>query len=190
MLIILFFQLLRASRLKALYFSLISAKSVCAVALLLVAYVQPLAYAQQVPAPIILDAQTKRINIDATSEYWVDDSGTASVVEVDARQRGAAIFKPRAGAERQNLNGKALWIRFDARIAAPNSHWFLELAQSSADDVSLHWRDANSQWVALRAGDVVPRAQWPVLDRFPMFQLGVWAAEGLLTTASTPGPSR
>jgi two-component system, sensor histidine kinase LadS len=172
MLVIPFFQLFRASRLKALYLSLILAKSVCAAALLLVACIQPLAYAQQLPQPIILDAQTKRINIDADSGYWVDESGTASVVEVDARQRAATLFKPRAGAEKQNLNGKALWIRFDARIVAPNSHWFLELAQSSADDVSLHWRDANSQWVALRAGDVVPRAQWPVLDRFPMFQLG------------------
>ncbi len=165
-------QLCRASLFKARYFLLITAKNVCAVALLLAAFVHPVAYAQQALQPIVLDAHTKRLNIDGASRYWVDDSGTASAEEVDARQRSVGIFKPRAGAERQNLNGKALWIRFDARIAAPNSHWFLELAQSSADDVSLHWRDANSQWVALHAGDIVPRTQWPVLDRFPMFQLG------------------
>jgi two-component system, sensor histidine kinase LadS len=169
---ILLSQLFRAFHSKAPYFHLSIAKIGCVVALLLAAHLQPVAYAQQVLQPIILDAYAKRLNIDAASEYWVDESGAATVVEVDARQRSLGVFKPRAGAERQNLTGKALWIRFDAQVTAPNSHWFLELAQSSADDVSLHWRDASNQWVSLRAGDVVPRAQWPVLDRFPMFQLG------------------
>jgi two-component system, sensor histidine kinase LadS len=171
MLISLLLQLLRAFALKAPYFLLIASRTACGVALLVGAFVAPMAYAQQVPQPVILDAQAKRIQIDASSEYWIDDSGIATVAEVDARQRGLGVFKPRGGAERQNLDGKALWIRFDAQITAPNSHWFLELAQSSADDVSLHWRNAAHQWTSLRAGDVVPRAQWPVLDRFPMFQL-------------------
>ena len=130
-----------------------------------------MAYAQQPLQTVILDAQTKRIQIDAASEYWIDDSGSATVAEVDARQR-LGLFKPRVGAERQYLHGKVLWIRFDTRITAPNSDWFLELSQSSADDVSLHWRTPKAQWETLRAGDIVPRAQWPVLGRFPMFPLG------------------
>jgi two-component system, sensor histidine kinase LadS len=156
---------------KASYFSLTTAKFCSLVALLIGACVLPIASAQQ-PTPITLTEQVKRINIDAASEYWVDESGKASVIEVDANQRSTGIFKPRANAERQNLTGKALWVRFDTQITPSNSHWFLELAQSSADDVSLHWRDANNQWASLRAGDVVPRTQWPVLDRFPMFRLG------------------
>jgi two-component system, sensor histidine kinase LadS len=172
MLITLLLQLFRAFPFKAPYFSHITAQSACTVALLLSASIQPAAAAQQVLQPIILDAQAKHINIDFASEYWVDDSGAASVAEVDTRQRSASIFKPRAGAERHNLTGKALWIRFDTQITALHSHWFLELALSSADDVSLHWRDAHNQWVTQRAGDVVPRKQWPVLDRFPIFQLG------------------
>jgi two-component system, sensor histidine kinase LadS len=164
-------RLFRAVFFQAPHFSIIAVKSACLVALLLSAYLQPVAHAQQVLQPIILDAQAKRIHIDAASEYWIDDSGAATVIEVEARQRSLGIFKPRVGAERQNLNGKALWIRFDAQITAPHSHWFLELAQSSTDDVSLYWRDANNQWATLRAGDIVPRTQWPVLDRFPMFQL-------------------
>lgn len=162
----------RAFALKAPHFPLVDAKIACIAALLVGSLLHPTAHAQQVLTPIILDGQAKRLSVDAASQYWVDDSGAATAVEVDARQRSLGIFKPRVGAERQNLHGKALWIRFDAQITAPNSHWFLELAQSSADDVSLHWRDANNQWVSLRAGDVVPRAQWPVLDRFPLFQLG------------------
>jgi two-component system, sensor histidine kinase LadS len=156
---------------KAAYFSLIAVK-LCWLGVLLVGgFLPPIAHAQKLP-PIPLTEQVKRINIEAASAYWVDDSGTASVNEVDAKQLSTGVFKPRSGAESQVLNGKALWIRFDTQITAPNSHWFLELPLSSADDVSLHWRDANKQWASLYAGDVVPRWQWPVLDRFPMFQLG------------------
>jgi two-component system, sensor histidine kinase LadS len=164
---------------KAAYFSLIAVKFCLLMALLVGACFLSNARAQQ-PPHIALTEQVKRINIDAVSEYWLDPSGKASVIEVDADQHSTAIFRPRAGAERQNLNGKALWIRFETQITAPNSHWFLELAQSSADDVTLYWRTADNQWASLRAGDVVPRKQWPVLDRFPMFQL---SQERLAATA-------
>jgi two-component system, sensor histidine kinase LadS len=118
-----------------------------------------------------LGQQVKRADIDTDSEYWVDDSSAATVVEVEARQAAGTLFTPRSAAQLHRLNGKALWIRFEANITDSRARWFLEIQQSTPDDVTLYWRDATNQWVKLRAGDVVARNKWPVLDRYPVFQL-------------------
>jgi two-component system, sensor histidine kinase LadS len=120
---------------------------------------------------IELGQQVKRVDIDADSEYWVDESSTATVAEVDARQAAGKLFTPRSAAQLHLLNGKALWVRFEANITDSRARWFLELQQSTPDDVTLYWRDGSNQWVKLRSGDVVARDKWPVLDRYPVFQL-------------------
>jgi hypothetical protein len=73
----------------------------------------------QPPRLISLTEQGKRINVDAASEYWVDESGKASVIDVNANQCSTGTLNPSANAERQNLTGKALWIRFDNQTAPP-----------------------------------------------------------------------
>jgi two-component system, sensor histidine kinase LadS len=121
--------------------------------------------------PLELGPQVNRLDVDTASTYWIDDSGVATITEVDARQATEQLFMPRTSAQRHAIHGKAVWLRFDTRITDARSHWFLELQQATADDVTLYWRDAGKQWVKLQSGDVVPRVQWPVLDRFPVFQL-------------------
>lgn len=119
-----------------------------------------------------LGPQVKRLDIDIASAYWIDDLGSTTLADIVARQAdGTLTFTPRSNSQRHTIHNKALWLRFDAQITDLRSHWFLELQQASADDVSLYWLDAANQWVKLHSGDVVPRIQWPVLDRFPVFQL-------------------
>jgi two-component system, sensor histidine kinase LadS len=120
---------------------------------------------------IDLGAQVKRIDVDTLSEYWIDASGQASILEVDALQNSGAMFKPRSAAQFHDIQGKALWIRFEANITDSRSRWFLEVQQTTTDDVTLFWRDNSNQWVKLQSGDVVSRVRWPVLDRMPVFQL-------------------
>lgn len=122
------------------------------------------------PAPIALDAQAHALPIGSLSQYWVDDSGKATIEQV-ASSASSALFAPRRPAQRHSIDGKALWIRFDAAALDTRSRWFLEVGLPTADDITLYWRDTSNQWVTNRAGDVVPRAQWPVRDRFPVFQL-------------------
>jgi two-component system, sensor histidine kinase LadS len=128
-----------------------------------------------------LGPQAKRLDVDSASAYWIDDSGSMTITEVLARQAdGTLLFTPRTNSQWHAMHGKVLWLRFDAQITDARSHWFLELQQVTADDVTLYWRDTANQWVKLQSGDVVPRVRWPVLDRFPVFQLN--PAHGVPTT--------
>lgn len=120
---------------------------------------------------IVLGSQTKRISIDTSSAYWVDGTGSATIMDAVALQSNPGAFQPRLEAQRHDLHGKALWLRFTATITDPQSHWFLELPLATMDDVTLYWQDDKRQWVHEQAGDIVPRSQWPVADRLPMFQL-------------------
>jgi two-component system, sensor histidine kinase LadS len=131
----------------------------------------PAAQATPQLSTIVLGNQDKHREIDALSEYWVDESGEATIEQVIAGQAGATIFSPRQHAQRHAIHGKALWLRFSTQITDVRAAWFLEVSLSTADDVTLYWRDGYGQWVKLNAGDMVPHAKWPVLDRFPLFKL-------------------
>ena len=120
---------------------------------------------------IELGADVTRLEVDPRSQYWIDDTGRASIDQVHAQLGGADLFQPRGLMQRHHAHGKVLWIRFEANITDARARWFLEVALPTTDDVSLFWRDANNQWLHLRAGDVVPRTQWPILNRNPVFQL-------------------
>ncbi len=120
---------------------------------------------------ITLDSLQNEIALDTLSEYWIDETGKASIHEVDAAYGSPAVFRPRQNAQRHQIHDKALWIRFDARITDTRARWFVDVALASTDHVSLFWRDAQGQWVTLRSGDLLARSQWAVQDRFPVFQL-------------------
>ena len=120
---------------------------------------------------IDLNADTKRVDVENLSEYWVDETNQATIEQVDAGQNSVGQFLPNSDAKIHKITGKTLWIRFNANISDARSRWFLELASPSLQDVSLFWRDDKNQWVRLRSGDATPRSRWPVLDRTPVFQL-------------------
>ena len=119
---------------------------------------------------IELDSQINGVAIDNASLYWVDDSGNTTIEQLDLLQKSASLFVPRQTAQSHAIHGKVLWLRFKAQITDPQSQWFVELSSATADDVTLYWRN-NNAWSQLRAGDVVPRSQWPVQGRFSTFRL-------------------
>lgn len=119
---------------------------------------------------IELGSQVNDIAIDNDSQYWVDDAGNTTIEQLDATQNGAPQFVPRRAAQTHAVHGKVLWLRFQARITDPQSQWFVELSSATADDVTFYWR-SNNAWKLLRAGDAVPRTQWPVQGRFSTFRL-------------------
>lgn len=126
---------------------------------------------RQLP-PVILGAETQHLNLTPLTEYWIDDSLDTTLPALQARATaGVGIFKPSKASDSHLLNGKVLWLRFEVKASEPHARWLLELGSPLIDDARLIWRDKNGQWVSLRAGDVVPRKQWPLPTRQPTFAL-------------------
>jgi two-component system, sensor histidine kinase LadS len=119
---------------------------------------------------VVLGNQINQLQLDTFTSHWIDETGDATLAQVDTPST-AKLFSPRQSGQRHAIHGKALWMRFEAQIADPSTHWFLDVGLASTDDVSLYWRDASGQWVTQRSGDALPRSQWPVQDRFPIFKL-------------------
>jgi diguanylate cyclase (GGDEF)-like protein len=121
------------------------------------------------PAPIFLSGEHKVISLDGRSRYWIDPTGIATPEQVEARgeRQPWAVRQPGTS---YNLDGKALWLQFDA-LSAGEHRWFLELLSSGLDQVQLFYRNAAGGWVIQEAGDTRPVSQWPLPGRFPTFEL-------------------
>jgi two-component system, sensor histidine kinase LadS len=118
----------------------------------------------------VLGKQIDHKVLDNATDYWIDEAGDATVAQADAASINK-LFSPRAPGQSHAIHGKALWMRFEAQIADPTTHWFLEVSLTSTDDVRLFWHDSSGRWVTQRSGDTLPRSQWPAQDRFPVFKL-------------------
>jgi two-component system, sensor histidine kinase LadS len=129
--------------------------------------------APSTPLPTIeLGARVQRVEMDTLSQYWIDDSGQASIEQVAAAQGSPAVFTPRSYAQGHALGKKALWIRFDTLTTDAQVRWFVAMVFPTLDDAMLYWQDKDKQWLSLRTGTLaLPHALWPVADRFPMFPL-------------------
>ncbi len=121
---------------------------------------------------IVLKAGMQRLDLIPLTEYWIDDSKDTTLATLQARATaGVETFKPSKAADAHKIDGKVLWFRFDIKTDEQRARWILELGSPLVDDVRLFWRDANGQWMSLRAGDAVPRKRWPLPTRLPAFAL-------------------
>jgi len=121
-----------------------------------------------VPA-VELDSRTPVLPLDGRSLYWIDPDGHASPDRVEAA--GDAL--PWALRERNrqyDIDGKALWFRFDA-VSRDDGRWYLELASSGIDRAQLFHRRSDGSWRVQEAGDTKPVSEWPLPGRVPTFQL-------------------
>jgi diguanylate cyclase (GGDEF)-like protein len=100
---------------------------------------------------------------------WIDEDGTLKVDQVEARFDKLPWTQRRAE-QSDRLEGRALWLEFDARIA-DQDEWFAEVGAAGIDRVQLFYRDKNGAWVTQEAGDVEPISTWPVPGRYPTFEL-------------------
>jgi len=127
------------------------------------------AVAQELPGPIALEAQVPLVSLDGRSLFWVDPTGTATIDQVATD--ATANWQVRTPARQYNIDGKALWVRFDVLPQDNQSHWFLELASSGLDRVQMFHRADNGGWVMQEAGDTRAVSAWPLPGRFPTFQV-------------------
>lgn len=121
------------------------------------------------PAPLMLSAQTPVVSLDGHARLWIEPGTQKSIDDIQAAE-GTLPWVPRARNEQHNIDGKALWLQFDAAVT-DGGRWYLELASSGLDRSQLFYRDAAGRWVEQEAGDTRPVSKWPLPGRVPTFEL-------------------
>lgn len=133
---------------------------------------------QSRPTTIPLTDASDQIDISPLTSFWIDESAETTLDELLARATsGASLFKPTPQREILPIHGKVLWIRFETQTETRQARWLLEIGSPVVDDVQLFWRDALGRWQVQKAGDTIPRSQWPVQARMPSFYLAQQAGE-------------
>ncbi len=107
--------------------------------------------------------------LDRQSRYFIDPSAQLTIDQVEAQDQSLP-WRVREKQANYNIDGKALWMQFDAR-RTDEARWYLELASSGLDRVQFFYRGPDGNWVQQEAGDTKPVSEWPLPGRFPTFEL-------------------
>jgi two-component system, sensor histidine kinase LadS len=119
--------------------------------------------------PIVLSPQVHEVSLEGRSHYWIDAGSVRTPDQMETVSDSLPWSVREAGAGHR-IDGKALWIRFDAQSSAQKP-WFLGLKSSGIDRVQLFYRSAEGEWVHQEAGDTKAVSDWPMPGRFPTFEL-------------------
>jgi diguanylate cyclase (GGDEF)-like protein len=152
----------------------------CCAALLLAICAWATAFAQEAapsaatPEPhpgIVLANGSNAVALYLQARAWVDETGARTIDQVES-EADRLPWRPRQRDQQDRLDGKALWIQFDATVLG-RDHWFLEIGSAGIDRAQLFYRDRSGVWVVQEAGDEQPVSAWPVPGRVPAFALSL-----------------
>ncbi len=121
------------------------------------------------PATIVLKPDEGAVAIDGKALVWIEPGQHMTVEEVEA-QAATLPWSVRLGGEQYDLDGKALWIRFQAEVHDGHT-WFFVVGSSGIDRVQFFHRTDRGQWVRQESGDNLPVSRWPVPGHSPAFEL-------------------
>jgi signal transduction histidine kinase len=126
-------------------------------------------------APVVLGAETTRVNLTEHLDWLTDAQGTLTLEE--ARQRSDFVPLPKALSE--GFTSAAIWLRFDVQPQTPvaGSTWMLEVANALLDDVRLYSSRQDGSYIEQRSGEDIARTAWPVDYRNPTFALWIESDE-------------
>jgi two-component system, sensor histidine kinase LadS len=68
-------------------------------------------------------------------------------------------------------SGQELWLRFSLPATPEPQQWYLRMPRVSIGSITLYAKNQQQEWMAQKAGDVVPVGSWPMPTRSPSFQL-------------------
>jgi signal transduction histidine kinase len=119
--------------------------------------------------PVVLSAETARVNLTEHLDWLKDESGTLTLDE--ARQRSDFVPLPKTLSE--GFTSVTIWLRFDVQPNNPvaSSRWMLEVGNALFDDVRLYSPRQDGSYGEQRSGEDIPRTAWPVDYRNPSFAL-------------------
>ena len=108
-------------------------------------------------------------DITLQSQYWIDESGRASIQEVAG---GAARLQPMDRYRAFPLGSAALWMRLDLPAMDSSQRWYLLLTGAAfINRASLFSAGPDGAWREQRAGDHIPVAQWDHPNSSPLFEV-------------------
>lgn len=139
----------------------------CCLACLLLAAAS--AGAEGLPGVIVVKPDQGAVELGDKALVWVEPGRRLSIEEVEAQAARLPWSVGRDG-KQYDLDGKALWIRFDAEVHDGNP-WFFVVGSSGIDRVEFFHRNASGTWVRQDAGDHRPVSQWPIPGHSPAFEL-------------------
>lgn len=133
--------------------------------LLLLALVPVHAWAQ---APLVLAPEMTCVDLAPYLSLLRDTGGAMGVAEA----AGSTDWHPLPGALNVGFTSDALWLRLAIeRPAASPREWLLEVNNAVLDDVRLYRRTPEGTWEERQAGEDIPRDQWDLSYRNPVFRL-------------------
>lgn len=134
-------------------------------ALLLLALASVHVWAQ---VPLVLSPEMKRADLAPHTSILRDAGGAMGVAEVADSPDWHAL----RGTFNVGFTQDALWLRLQIeRPAASPREWILEVNNAVLDDVRLYQRTIGGTWEEHRAGEDIPRDQWDLPYRNPVFRI-------------------
>lgn len=126
------------------------------------------ALSQSAPEPLVLN-DGGAVPLGGKALYWIGPARVQTPEELE-RQRDEVAWKVRQAGQQDRLDGRALWLRFDAEVRGDEA-WYFTVASSGIDRVQMFHRAGDGHWIVQEAGDSRPVSQWPVPGRVPTFEL-------------------
>ena len=124
------------------------------------------------PPTIELTPALRSVDATPSVRYWIDEGRHATASQVlEKASLNTAPFKKASERDIFRIHDKALWLRFAAKSQSAQTRWLLEIGNPLADGLQLHWKDSKGAWNVQKAGDIVPRSEWPLSTRLPTFYL-------------------
>jgi len=122
-------------------------------------------------AVVLLPPEASRIDLAGHMNWLRDDAAQWTPDEAAARTG----WRPLSGEPSFGFTRSAIWLRMTLRQPGEaDSEWRLVLNNALLEDVRLYvWHPADGRWREYRAGQLVPRQQWPMHARSPVFQLSL-----------------
>jgi two-component system, sensor histidine kinase LadS len=132
---------------------------------------------------IVLKQGVDRVSLAGYARVWVDPMGNADVLR--AAQEFSQTFSSstsqsfsdpagvhlRKEGRSYDLDGKAMWLEFSALSLLTASRWLLQVDLPTTDLVTLYYQRTDGSWVVQSAGDSLPKSEWALRSRYPLFNL-------------------
>lgn len=137
-------------------------------------------------AVVSLSPDLERVDLRGQMSWLQDDAAQWGPDEAAARSDWRAL----PGELSVGFTRAAVWLRVTLQQpVGADPEWRLVFNNALLEDVRLYERQAAGTWHETRAGQAVPRAQWPMSTRSPTFRLSLAPGEHTLLVRVVTRPS-
>lgn len=119
-------------------------------------------------AGVVLSTDLDKLDLRGQMSWLRDDAAQWTPQSV----AGRTDWRPLRGDPSFGFTPSVIWLRVTLRQpGGADPDWRLVLNNALLEDVRLYAQQQDGRWRENRAGQLVPRAHWPLQTRSPVFQL-------------------